>query len=80
MPAMFVVTYICNNCSRCNVCILNMYICTHIFLYDEGDSVIERTKREKYSAIKDVVIQYCQIQHSIRFEAMCNLVIQPGCT
>jgi len=56
------------------------YICIHVFLYDEGDSLVERTKKEKYSAIKDAVVQYCQIQHSIRFEAMRDFAIQHGHT
>lgn len=52
----------------------------NIFLCDKGNSIIERTRKEKYSIVKDVVIQYCQIQHSIRFETMCDFVIQHGCT
>lgn len=71
MPAMFAVIHIC---SRYDVCALNIFLC------DKGNSIIERTREEKYSIIKDVVIQYCQIQHSVRFEAMCNFVIQHGCT
>lgn len=52
----------------------------HVFLCDKGDSVVKRTRKERYSAIKDVVVQYCQIQRSIKFEAMCDFVIQHGCT
>lgn len=66
MPAIFVVIHICN---RNDICLLNIFLC------DKGNSIIERTRKEKYSIIKDVVIQHCQIQHSVRFEAMCDFVI-----
>jgi len=51
------------------------YMYSHVFLYDEGNNIVERKKRQKYSTIKDVVVQYCQIQYSIKFESMCDFVV-----
>lgn len=57
-----------------------IYLYIHIFSCNKGNSIVEKTKREKYSTIKDVIVQYCQIQHGIKFEAMRDFVIQHGCT
>lgn len=51
-----------------------------IYFSRKGNSHIERARKEEYSIIKNAVIQHSQIQHEIKSETVCNLVVQHGCT
>jgi len=75
MPAIFAIIYICIYTIITVATMYIEYMYSHVFLYDEGNNIVERKKRQKYSTIKDVVVQYCQIQYSIKFESMCDFVV-----